>query len=131
MWLAAAAAFDVSVPRLLYTSQQKVTGELDASIRFHRNSLTFGVVSNGDDLIERFSGVMVRFDSAALGTDRLHAQLLLSRITATSGTWLLATRARLNGDLYRSRWNVAPQLTFAVAAPGDHIGWRQFRRNGG
>jgi hypothetical protein len=111
-----AAAFDVSVPRLLYTSQQKVNGELDASIRFNRNSLTFGVVSNGDDLIERFSGVMVRFDSAALGTDRLHGTVTFEDYR---DQWNLATRdaSALNGDLYRSRWNVAPQLTFSVARP--------------
>jgi hypothetical protein len=109
-------SFDVTVPRLLYTSQQKATGELDADIGFHRNHVTVGLVSDGDDLIERFSGVTVRFDSAPLGTDRLHARVAFEDYR---DEWNGATRAAVvsEADLYRARWNVAPQLIFTVARP--------------
>ncbi|MGA2715661.1 MAG: BamA/TamA family outer membrane protein [Bryobacteraceae bacterium] len=110
-------SFDVSVPRVLYTSQEKVTGELDANVGFHQNNLTFGVVSNGDDLIERFTGVAARFDSAPLGPGKVHAGL---KFEDYHEQWNAATVAVADGtglDLYRSRWSVAPQLTFAVAGP--------------
>jgi hypothetical protein len=110
-------SFDVSVPRVLYTSDQKVTGELDGTFGFHQNHLTFGVVSNGDELIERFTGMTARFDSAPLGTRKLHATVIFEDYHEE---WNVATQdaaANTNLDLYHSRWNVAPQLTFVVAEP--------------
>ncbi len=109
-------AFEVTVPKLLFTSQERATGELDAVIGFRGNTVTVGAVSNGDDLIERFSGLTARFDSAALGTDRLHASVAVEDYREQ---WNTATRDAVasDADLYRSRWNVAPQLTFAVARP--------------
>jgi hypothetical protein len=109
-------SFEMTVPKLLFTSQERATGEVDAVIGFHGNRLTAGAVSDGDDLIERFSGLTARFDSAALGTDRLHASVAVEDYREQ---WNTATRdaVGLEGDLYRSRWNVAPQLTFAVARP--------------
>lgn len=110
-------AFDVSLPKFLYDSQQGFTGELDASTQIKQNALTFGIVSNGDDMTERFSGVTARFDSAGLGSDKVragvtfedyHEQWNPATVHAVEGTGL---------DLYRSRRNVAPQVTFAVARP--------------
>jgi hypothetical protein len=108
--------FEATVPKLLYTSQERVTGELDANIGFHGNTLTVGVVSDGDDLIERFSGLTARFDSAGLGTGRLHASVAVEDFREQ---WNTATRDAVTSeaDLYRSRWNVAPQLTFTVSRP--------------
>jgi hypothetical protein len=109
-------AFEMTVPKLLFTSQERATGELDATIGFRGNKLTVGAVSDGDDLIERFSGLTARFDSAALGTDRVHASVAIEDYREQ---WDSATRdaAASEADLYRSRWNVAPQFTFAVARP--------------
>jgi hypothetical protein len=110
-------SFEVSVPKLLYTSQEEITGELDAKIGLRQNNLTFGVVSNGDDLIERFTGVTARFDSAGIGSSKVHASVTFEDYHEQ---WNAATVEAANGsglDLYRSRWNVAPQLTFAVANP--------------
>jgi hypothetical protein len=109
-------AFEVMVPKLLFTSQERATGELDAVIGFRGNRVTVGAVTNGDDLIERFSGLTARFDSAALGTDRLHASVAIEDFREQ---WNSATRDAITSeaDLYRSRWNVAPQLTLAVAGP--------------
>ncbi len=115
------ASFEVSVPRLLYTSEEQVTGELDANIGFRQNNLTVGVVSNGDDLIERFTGMAARFDSAALGTSKVHASVTFEdyreQWNAATVDAVVSQGAGSGLDLYRSRWNVAPQLTFAVARP--------------
>jgi hypothetical protein len=114
-------AFDVSLPKFLYHSQQGPTGEVDASARFKNNSLAFGLVSNGDDLVERFSGITARFESAAFGPEIGAGQTRLG-ITFedyhekwNSQTVTQAADAGL--ELYRSRWNVAPEFTFAVARP--------------
>lgn len=110
-------AVDFSVPKFLYSSQQGFTGELDASTRIKQNDFTFGVVSNGDDLTERFTGITARFDSAGLASDRVHAGVTFDDYHEQ---WNQATLDALPGsglDLYRSRWNVAPELTFTVARP--------------
>jgi hypothetical protein len=109
--------FDISLPKFLYHSKQGWTGELDASTRFRQNELTFGVTSNGDDLTERFSGITARYDSAPLGSDKIRANVTFADYHEQ---WNQETRGALAGsslDLYRSRWNVAPQVTFAVARP--------------
>ena len=110
-------AFDVSLPRFLYHSKQGFTGELDASTRFKQNNFAFGIVSNGDDLTERFSGLSARYDSAPLGTERLHLGVTFEDYHEQ---WNSATRDALHTsglDLYRSRWNIAPELTLSVARP--------------
>jgi hypothetical protein len=110
-------AVDVSLPRFLYNSQNGFTGELDASTRIKQNDFTFGMVSNGDDLTERFTGITARFDSAGLATDRVHLGVTFEDYHEQ---WNPATVDALPGsglDLYRSRWNVAPELTFTVARP--------------
>jgi hypothetical protein len=110
-------AFDVSLPKFLYDSHDGFTGELDAGTRFRQNDFTFGMVSNGDDLTERFTGITARYESAGLASDRLHLGVAFEDYHVQ---WNEATVDALPGsglDLYRSRWNVAPQLTFAVAPP--------------
>jgi hypothetical protein len=109
--------FDISLPKFLYHSKQGWTGELDASTRFRQNDLQFGVVSNGDDLTERFTGITARYDSAPLGSEKIRAGVTLEDYHEQ---WNQATRNALPAsdlDLYRSRWNVAPEVTFAVARP--------------
>jgi hypothetical protein len=110
-------AVDVSLPRFFYSSQEGFTGELDASTRIKQNDFTFGMVSNGDDLTERFTGIKARFDSVGLATDRVHLGVTFEDYHEQ---WNPATLNALAGsglDLYRSRWNVAPELTFTVARP--------------
>jgi len=107
--------FDISLPKFLYHSKQGWTGELDASTRFRQNELKFGVVSNGDDLTERFSGITARYDSAPLGSERVRASVAFEDYHEQ---WNRATQEAVAGsglDMYRARWNVAPQMSFAIA----------------
>lgn len=114
-----AASFEVSVPRVLYTSQEKITGELDANVGFRQNNLTVGVVSDGDDLIERFTGMTARFESAGMVSDKVHASVTVEDYHEQwNAATVDAVASQGDGlDIYRSRWNVSPQLTFAVASP--------------
>jgi hypothetical protein len=110
-------AFDISLPKLLYHSQLGPTGELDASTRFKQNNFSFGIVSNGDDLTERFTGMTARFDSAGLGSDKVHLGVSFEDYHEK---WNSSTTREIKNsglDLYRSRWNIAPQVTFTVARP--------------
>ena len=109
--------FSVSLPKFLYNSDLGWTGEVDAAMNVKNNKFTFGLVSNGDDLIERFSGVTARFESQALGTNKLHASVVFDDYHEL---WNPATEEAAAGtglDLYRSRWSVSPQLTVAAAGP--------------
>jgi len=110
-------AVDVSLPRFLYSSQNGFTGELDASTRIKQNDFTFGMVSNGDDLTERFTGITARFDSAGLATDRVHLGVTFEDYQEQWNQATVEAIPTSGLDLYRSRWNVAPEVTFTVARP--------------
>lgn len=108
--------FDISLPKFLFHSKQGVSGEIDASTRVKQNDLTFGVVSNGDDITERYSGIIARYDSPSFaeiaGSDRIHLAMTFEDYHVS---WNAATIGALPGsglDLYRSRWNVAPDIVF-------------------
>jgi hypothetical protein len=107
-------AFDISLPKFLYHSKQGFSGELDASTRIKQNNFSFGVISNGDDLTERFTGMTARYDSAPVLSDKIHLGMLLEDYHEQ---WSQATRSAVATgglDLYRSRWNIAPEVTFAA-----------------
>lgn len=109
--------FDISLPKFLYHSKQGFTGEVDASTRIKQNNFTFGVVSNGDDLTERFSGLTARFESAPIGSDRVHLGVGFEDYHEQWNDSTRVAAATSGLDLYRARWNVAPELTVAVARP--------------
>ncbi len=68
-----------------------------------------GAVTNGDDLIERFSGLTARFDSAALGTDRLHASVAI--------------------EDYREQWDTATRDAVRIAVATSTARGGMSRRN--
>jgi hypothetical protein len=111
-------SFDLSLPKFLYHSQQNFTGEVDASAQIKRNTFAFGLVSNGDDLTERFSGLTARFDSAPVfPADNVRFAVVFEDYHEK---WNQMTRNAVGDtglDLYHSRWNVAPQIVFTVARP--------------
>jgi hypothetical protein len=106
--------FDVSLPRFLYHSQQGFTGEVDASTRYKDNVLTFGVVSNGDDLTERYSGIAAHFESNTFGPDKLRADVTFEDYHELWNNATIAALGPGEPELYHARWNVAPELSFAI-----------------
>src|SRR5579884_1049781 len=62
------STFDVSVPRFVWESGEGWTGIGEATLTVGRNSATLGLLSDGDDLIERYSGVRASF-AHKWGTD--------------------------------------------------------------
>jgi hypothetical protein len=122
-------AFDLSVPRFLYESDQGWTAEVNARARFRDQSITVGLGSNGDDLLERFTGFSTRYEDGRLFSNRLKFGL---GIEGYHELWNPSTRLALLGTgaqnglndsaadasnqfaLYRSRRNIAPALTFVL-----------------
>lgn len=109
--------FDISVPKFLYHSRQGWTGEVDASTRIRQNTFTAGVLSNGDDLTERFGGFTAHYDNSRIGADRVRFGF---GFETYHEQWNRTTRNEIAGsglDLYRARRNLQPEVTFVVAKP--------------
>ena len=109
------AEFDVSVPKFLYHSKQGWSGELDASTTVAHQRFQFGLVSDGDELIERFAGINALYENQRLGSSRAKFRFLFESFHEQ---WNRATLQALGPGqpgLYRERRNYQPELAFAVA----------------
>jgi hypothetical protein len=114
-------AFDLSVPRFLYDSNQGWTAEVNSNARFHEHSIAVGLGSNGDDLTERFTGFSTKYADSHVFSDRIRFAL---GIEGYHDLWNPATRLAVNASgaggsnefaLYRTRRNIAPALTFSLS----------------
>ena len=117
------ARFDVSVPKFLYASSQGWNGAVEGTATAHHNAVTFGLVSDGDDLAERDTGILARYENTRLGTDRAHLRF---QFESYHELWNDATREALlpgqpaageTSSLYRSRQNFEPAVVFVLARP--------------
>lgn len=116
--------FDVSVPKFLYQGKQGWSGEVDGTVSYKQNGFTFGLVSDGDELAERYAGLLARYENVRLGTDRLkmrfefdsfHTQWNRSTLDGLS-----SVHAGNAGDwsgTYRTRQNFQPAVTVVLAKP--------------
>ena len=108
------ARFDVSVPKFLYHSEQTWSGALEATASLRHNGVTFGAVSDGDELAERYSGVVARYENNRLGSDRLQFRF---QYEDYHQQWDQSAEQAGLGGLYRGRRNIEPEVTFVLAAP--------------
>jgi outer membrane protein assembly factor BamA len=121
-------AFDLSVPRFLYDSNQGWTAGINASGRYRAQSITVGLGSNGDDLTERFTGFSTRYEDAHVFSDRVRFAIdiegyhdlwnpatRLAAASAQNTTNASGPGASNEFALYRTRRNIAPALTFMLS----------------
>ncbi|MEP7354476.1 MAG: BamA/TamA family outer membrane protein [Acidobacteriota bacterium] len=109
------AKFDLDVSRFLYHSKQGWTGEGNITIHPHGNAITFGLVSDGDRLSERYAGIQAAFERKQIGTSRLGIRF---RFTSYHEQWNRTTlAAAAPSDIYRSRQNFVPEATFVLFEP--------------
>jgi len=108
------ARFDVSVPKFLYHSKQTWSGALEATGTVGHNGMTLGVVSDGDELAERYSGVVARYENNRLGSDRLQFRF---QFEDYHQQWDQATEQAAVTSPYRGRRNIEPEVTFVLAPP--------------
>jgi outer membrane protein assembly factor BamA len=109
--------FDVSVPKFLYARGLGWSGAVEGTATIHQNGFTAGLVSDTDELAERYAGIEGRYENAHLGTDRVR---LLFEIDSYHQVWdadsLAAARAS-GYDTYRTRENFQPVVTVRIARP--------------
>jgi hypothetical protein len=108
------ARFDVSVPKALYSSKQGWSGAVEATGSVGHNGVTVGFVSDGDELAERFTGLVARYENNRLGNDRLRFRFQYENYHQQ---WNPATERLAAGGLYRGRQNFEPEVAFVLARP--------------
>src|SRR5271157_456296 len=122
------ARFDVAIPKFLYQARQGWSGAVEGTAIVKHNGLTVGLVSDGDELAERYSGITAWYQNSRAGSDRVrfgveygtyHEEWNGSTLAA-----LPASRPQMEppawpaeSDLYRSRQFVEPEVTFQVSRP--------------
>jgi hypothetical protein len=112
--------FDVSVPKFLYGSRQGWSGAVEgaATVAMH-NSFTVGMVSDSDQLAERYTGVIARFENTSLdgGRARLGFQFESYHDTWNNNTLDQQPGDSTVGSVYRARDNFQPEATLVLAKP--------------
>ena len=105
---------DVDVSRLLYQSKRALSLGLDVSYREKANRVHAGLLTDSDELVERYSGVAGGFERTfASGRIRLGAEAAAFR-----SQWANSTEAAAGpGELYRSRTRLLPSATIELYRP--------------
>ena len=112
--------FDVSVPKFLYNAKQGWTGALEGTASIHHNGFTLGIVSDGDELAERYAGLVARYENNAAGQRSRALPLSIRKLPpAVERQYPRGGRRSAGCDfrLYRTRQNFEPEITFALAKP--------------
>ena len=108
-------SFNMTVGRFLYHSKQGWTGEGNVSIRHDNSIVSFGLVSDGDRLAERYAGIQAGFEQRKVGAERV---ALRFRFLSYHEQWNNATLAFASRDLiYRTRQHFIPEMTVSLAVP--------------
>lgn len=122
------AGLDISVPKFLYHSKQAWSGQVEASAAISKSqTVAVGIVSDGDEMVERYAGVNARYDNTHVGTDKVRFSFLFeSYHTQWNGATTAAAEdpaamTRLEAiespNIYRTRRNFEPLVTFVIAKP--------------
>lgn len=109
--------FDMDVPKFAYNSRQGWSAAGQVTTTVGKTAVSFGVISDGDELVERFSGIQARVEREALGTRRLRAAFEFDSYHEQWNGSTLSAIAPEPGALYRTRQNFEPSLTVMVARP--------------
>lgn len=113
-------AFEVTLPRFLYHSRQGWSAEGNASATVAGdNRFTFGLISDGDTLTERYAGTSASYENTHVGSDRVHLSFEFDQLHEL---WNGATLDAIERDpkapqAYRERRNFQPSLTVVIARP--------------
>ena len=117
--------FDLSIPKFAYNSSQGWTTVSEATATIGANAVSFGLLTDGDTLAERFSGLQAKYDRLSLANDRIrlgfefdayHEQYNQATLAALDNA-SPNTFSSLGAGAYRSRMNFEPSATFVLAKP--------------
>jgi hypothetical protein len=120
------AKFDASIPKMVYRSDGGFSGLVEGTATVGSHALTFGGVSDGDVLAERYTGIVARYEDKHLISDRVRFRL---DFESYHEQWDQATVNALaqpgaEGDtsgIYRTRQNIEPLVTFVLASSGSGL----------
>ena len=116
----AKASVGMSVNQFLYDSRQGWSGSGEADLTLQQHTFALGLVSNGDWLPERFSGIVARYEDKSVGTGRLSFKF---EAESFHSQWNQATVAAMAANprdlpgLYRARLAFQPTATVVLAKP--------------
>lgn len=112
------ARFDLAVPKFAYNSNQGWNGDVEATGAINHHSFTAGIVSDGDELLERYTGYQARYEDSSLLAGRLRFRF---EFDAYHDIWDQSTRDDARNasstSLYRARNVYEPVLTYQIARP--------------
>jgi hypothetical protein len=113
------AKFDASVPKFVYQSEGGFTGTAEGTATVGSQAFTFGLVSNGDDLVERSSGILARYEDKKLGSDRVRFRFLFESYREQWNNSTTEALDRPGGEndtsgIYRTRMNFEPVTTLVL-----------------
>jgi outer membrane protein assembly factor BamA len=111
--------FELSVPKFAYHSGEGWSGAVDGTVIAGNSRFTAGLISDGDELVERYSGLRARYENRKLGTDRLRLRF---EFDTYHQEWNRSTVNAMARDdalpgIYRSRQNFEPLATLVLARP--------------
>jgi hypothetical protein len=104
---------ELTVARFLYHSKQGWTAEGSATTHFAGNALTFGLVSDGDAMLERFAGVRAGIERGRIGSERV---TLRFNFASYHNQWNLDTLTANADETYRTRQVFEPQATIELTS---------------
>ncbi|HYM11459.1 MAG TPA: BamA/TamA family outer membrane protein [Bryobacterales bacterium] len=115
--------FDVALPKAMYYSRGGWTGDVEGKVRLDSaSSVTVGVLSDSDALLERYAGITARYENTKLESDRVrlrftfegyHQQWNASTLEALDR----AGEAAGASGIYRARYNLEPVVSVVLARP--------------
>jgi len=108
-------SFDMVVGKFAYDSREGWTGDASANTTIQGNTFTVGLLSDGDSLIERYTGVKAKFERKNVGTKRLRVRF---EFDDYHEQWNRATLDEASpNDIYRSRQVFTPEATVVLWQP--------------
>ena len=120
--------FDASVPKFLYQSDQGWSGAVEGTATVHNDGFTAGLVSDGDELVERYTGVVARYESEPLAGQRARLRF---EFGSYHELWNRSAVAAADASqLYRTRQEFQPVLSVQVARPLEVSFGASFERLG-
>ena len=106
---------DLEVAKFLYNSAEGWSGEATATTHAAGNTFMVGVVSDGDVLVERYTGVRARVERNELGTERLGVSFEFDNFHDLWNPATLAAEPSASPELYQDRQVFSPEATLRIA----------------
>ncbi len=108
-------AAEVNVPKFFYHSTQGWTGVVEGVTGYGKHGVTFRLLTDNDELVERNTGILARYDRKKLGRDRVS---LGFQFESYHPKWNRTTQAAADPEaFYRNRQNFEPTITIVIAKP--------------